>query len=293
MWLEARLRAFAALARQGSFSRAAIELAISQPAVSKHVARLEAEVGAPLVRRSQRGAVLTEEGRVLADYVLRAEALLAQGERALRAVVGGEQGVLSLAASGNPGNYLLPPLVARFAAEHPGVEIQFTIGNSHDVESAVREHRVELGVVGGASALAELESEPLLEDEIVLVGAPDLGGRRLARAQLERLLWIYREEGSSTRGIADEARRQLGVTIRRSLELPSWEAIKLAVASGGAVGACSRYAVGLELRTGTLVELDVPRWRVRRIISIVSAREVPLTAPARLFAELLRESLAD
>jgi DNA-binding transcriptional LysR family regulator len=184
-------------------------------------------------------------------------------------------------------------VLARFHERHPGVEIAFEIGNSAEVESAVREHRVELGVVGGASALAELESEPLLEDEIVLVGAPSLGGRRLTRVELAELTWIYREEGSATRGVADEARRQLGVTIRRSLELPTWEAIKVAVAGGGAVGACSRYSVEVELEAGRLVQLDVARWRVRRIISVVRARDVPLTPAAERFLELLRATVAD
>ncbi len=291
--LEARLRAFAALARQHSFSRAAAELSISQPAVSKHVAQLERQVGRPLVVRSPSGAELTEEGSVLAGYVMRAEALLAQGQRALAALAAGEHGILSLAASGNPGNYLLPPVLARFHEELPGVEIDFQLGNSAQVEEAVHEHRVELGVVGGASALSELESDPLLEDPIILVGAPQLAGRRLSRKDLEGLMWISREEGSATRSIAEEARRQLGVSVRRSLELPSWEGIKAAVASGVGIGALSRYAVQAELKAGTLAELEVPNWQVRRLISAVRARDVPLTPAAERFLSLLRESVAE
>jgi DNA-binding transcriptional LysR family regulator len=291
MWIEARLRAFAAIARQKSFSRAAAELSISQPAVSKHIALLEREVGMQLVSRSPRGAELTREGAILADYVMRAEALLAQAQRALAAIVAGEEGVLSLAASGNPGNYLVPPVLARFHNDHPAVEIDFRLGNSAEVEQAVREHRVELGIVGGASALHELESEPLLVDAIVLVGTPDLARRKLSRQDLEALTWIYREEGSATRGVADEARRQLGVRIQQSLELPSWEGIKAAVASGAGVGALSRYAIDAELKAGTLAELDVPSWSVQRIISSVRARDVPLTPPAERFLALLRESV--
>jgi DNA-binding transcriptional LysR family regulator len=293
MWLEARIRAFGAVARQRSFSRAAEELVVTQPSISKHVSQLERELGTRLLERTPRGAELTPAGALLAEYVLRAHALLAQGERAVRSFVAGEGGILSLAASGNPGNYVVPPVLARFRELHPDVEIAYEIGNSHEVEHAVREHRVELGIVGGASSIEELESEPLLEDEIVLVGAPDLGGRRLTSRQLEQLTWIFREEGSATRGIADEARRQLGVTIRKRLELPSWEAIKTAVAAGGSVGTCSRYAIQLELRAGTLVELDVPRWRVRRLMSSVRARGVPLSPPAERFLDLLRASIDD
>ena len=78
----------------------------------------------------------------------------------------------------------------------------------------------------------------------------------------------------------------------RTLELPSWEAVKLAVASGAGIAAISRFALELELAAGTLVVLDVPRWRLTRTISVVTARDVPLTPPAALFLDLLRSSFA-
>src|SRR6266516_97414 len=106
MNVEARLRAFAAVAREGSFSRAAERLYVSQPAISKHVASLEAELGAQLVTRDRRGAALTPAGEVLADYVLRAEALLASARRALAAGGDPQIGTLVLAALGIPVLYL-------------------------------------------------------------------------------------------------------------------------------------------------------------------------------------------
>jgi DNA-binding transcriptional LysR family regulator len=75
----------------------------------------------------------------------------------------------------------------------------------------------------------------------------------------------------------------------RTLELPSWEAVKLAVASRAGIAAISRFALGLELEVGTLVVLDVPRWRLSRTVSVVTARDVPLTRPAERFLGLLRE----
>src|SRR5512133_3895198 len=119
MQVEARLRAFAAVARTGSFSRAADELYVSQPAVSKHVASLEAELGTRLFDRSRAGVTLTPDGRSLADYVLRAEALLANARRAVGSDP--ETGVLALAASGIPGTYLLPEPLAAFHAAYPRI----------------------------------------------------------------------------------------------------------------------------------------------------------------------------
>jgi predicted ATPase/DNA-binding transcriptional LysR family regulator len=290
MQIEARLRAFAAIARCGSLSRAAEELYVSQPAVSKHLASLEAEVGRALVKRGREGATLTPAGEVLADYVLRAEALLANAGRALAAGAEADTGTLSIAASGIPGTYLLPELVARFQARHPGVTLEFAVTTSAGALELVRAHQVELGVVGGLTVPAELESEPLVEDEIVLVGPPSLGGRRLRPKELEGLTWLSREEGSATRAAVEAARWELGLHAVATLELQSWEAVKLAVAKGIGIAAISRLALDLELETGRLAMLDVPRWRLARTIAVVSTRGVPLTPPAERFREALLET---
>jgi len=288
MQLEARLRAFAAVARTSSFSRAAEELYVSQPAVSKHVASLERDLGTRLVSRGRSGTTLTPDGEVVADYVLRAEALLANAERAVAA--GPHHGVLSLAASGIPGTYLLPERLAEFHEAYPVVEIDFHVGTSGEALELVRAHRVELAVVGGLDVPPELVSEPLVEDELVLVGPPSLAGRRLRAKDLAGRTWFSREEGSSTRAAVEAARWQLGLHAVRTLELPSWEAVKLAVARGTGIAAISRFALDLELETGALAVLDVPRWRVTRTISVVTARDVPLTPTAARFVDLLRRT---
>jgi predicted ATPase/DNA-binding transcriptional LysR family regulator len=288
MDIEARLRAFAAVAREGSFSRAAERLYVSQPAVSKHVASLEAELGAQLITRDRRGATLTPAGQVLADYVLRAEALLANARRALATGAEAQIGTLSLAASGIPGTYLLPGVLARYHDERPAVELDVQLSTSGGSLELVRSHEVELAVVGGMTVPPELESEPLVEDDVVLVGAPSLGGRRLRSKDLEGLTWVSREEGSATRAAVEAARWQIGLHAVRTLELPSWEAVKLTVASGAGIAAISRFALDVELEAGTLAVLDVQRWRLSRTISVITARDVPLTPPAERFVELLR-----
>jgi DNA-binding transcriptional LysR family regulator len=284
----AAARAFAAVAREGSFSRAAERLYVSQPAVSKHIAALEAELQVAAAQARSAWRDTDPAGQVLADYVLRAEALLANARRALATGAEAQIGTLSLAASGIPGTYLLPALLARVPrrasrrrARCPALDV----GGSLDL---VRSHEVELAVVGGMTVPPELVSEPLVEDEVVLVGAPSLGERRLRPKELEGLTWVSREEGSATRAAVEAARWQIGLHVVRTLELPSWEAVKLAVASGAGIAAISRFALDLELRAGTLVVLDMPRWRLARTISVVTAREVPVTPPAERFLELLR-----
>jgi DNA-binding transcriptional LysR family regulator len=290
MHLEARLRAFAAVAREESFSRAAERLFVSQPAISKHVASLERELGTTLVIRRPRGATLSPTGRVLAEYVLRAEALLANARRAVASGVE-ETGVLSLGASGIPGTYILPGLVTAFSELRPGVEVDFRLSTSSGVLDLVRAHAVEIGVIGGLPVPSELHAEPLLDDEIVLAGPPSLGGRRLKAKDLEGLTWISREEGSASRAAVEAARWEMGIQAARTLALPSWEAVKLTVARGGGVAAISRLALDVELAAGRLAVLDVSRWRLTRAISVVTARDVPLTPPAARFLDLVRAEL--
>ena len=287
MHLEARLRAFAAVARARSFSLAAREIHVSQPAVSKHIAVLETQLGRKLVERRRGGLTLTETGEALAGYVLRAEALLASARRAVDTLDDRETGSVVVAASGVPADYLLPTVLAGFSVRYPRVAVRVAPSTSAGALALLRAHEVELAVVGGFTAPADLEVEPLLDDEIVLVGSPELAVRRLRAADLQGLAWVTRQEGSATRAAVETARWELGLQEVRTIEAGSWEAVKGMVEAGAGVAAISRFAVELELLTGALAVLDVPRWRLRRTISLVLARDVPLTP----LAELLRDAV--
>jgi DNA-binding transcriptional LysR family regulator len=286
MELGARLRAFLAFVRRGSFSGAAESLRISQPAVSKHIADMERSLGVKLIDRRSRA--LTPAGEFLAAHVLRAEALLRQAAQGLASLREPMSGALTIVASGTPGTYVLPEMVAGFQAQHPGVRVHFELATSAEVINAVRQHRAEIGVTGGFVAAPEIEAEPLIEDEIVIVGPPDLAGRHLTRDELEALTWISREEGSATRVIADNALADLGIVPRRRLALPAWEAIKTAVRHGHGVAAFSRLAVIEELAGGSLVVIPFMPWKVRRAFSIVRIRDATLSWPAQELIKTLR-----
>src|SRR5215510_768981 len=287
MDLEARLRAFAAFARRRSFSAAARELRISQPAVSKHIAEVEREAGVKLAVRRPRGGDLTPAGEFLANHVLRAHALLVQAARGVGEFRQQVTGSLTVVASGVPATYLLPEVVVAFRRAHPGVRVSIVQGNSAQTMDALRSHRAELGVVGGFAAAVEIEAEPLVEEEIVVVGAPTLAGRWMSRRDAEAATWISPYEGSATQAAVEAAWADIGITPTHRLELPSWEAVKLAVARGHGVAGCSQFTVNGEVRTGSLGVVHLRGWRVRRTISIVRHREAVLTPSAREFVAML------
>jgi LysR family transcriptional regulator, transcriptional activator of the cysJI operon len=287
MELEARLRAFAAFARRRSFSAAAQELRISQPAVSKHVADVERAAGVKLVDRRPHGSTLTPAGDFVANHVLRAQALLAQAVRGVAEFRQRATGSLTIVASGVPATYLLPEVLVAFQHAHPGVRVSIVPGASAQTMDALRSHRAELGVVGGFAAAPEIEAEPLVEEEVVVVGSPRLASRRMSRQDAEAATWISLYEGSATRAVVEAAWADSGITPTRHLVLTSWEAVKLAVARGDGVAGCSEFTVERELRAGALVVLRLPGWKVRRTISIVHHRDAVLTPSAREFVAML------
>jgi DNA-binding transcriptional LysR family regulator len=247
---------------------------------------MEAALGLKLVDRRSRQ--LTAAGDIFARHVLRAEAILAQAVRVVSAYREPSVGSLSVIASGTPGTYLLPDLVAAFQAAHPGIQMTFTLGTSTEVVNAVRAHRAEIGITGGFLSPPEIEAEPLLEDELVIVGSPAFKGKRVSRDELESQTWLTRETGSATGLLTQNALSGLGIEPARWLALPAWESIKIAVQRGHGLAAFSKLAVTEELKAGTLVVIPFRPWKVKRMFSIVRIRDASLTPAAESFVAALR-----
>jgi DNA-binding transcriptional LysR family regulator len=293
MNLEARLRAFAAFARCRSFSAAAAELRISQPAVSKHVAELERLLGLKLVDRKRRDGALTGAGDFVANHVLRAESVLAQAALGAAQFRKGASGSLAIVASWVTGTYLLPELIAEFQHSHPAVRISLQLGTAVQAAEWLRSHRAELGFIAGGLGGPEIEAEPLLENEIVIVGRPTLVPTRASRESLESLTWISREEGSAARTASGAAMARLGIVPRRRLELPSYEAVVYALKKGYGIAAISRFVVAAELRTGSLTVIAVRGWNVHSLISVLRVRDALLTPAAEQFQTLVRQRFGE
>ena len=292
MLLEARLRAFAAFVRRRSFSAAAAELRISQPAVSKHVADLERALGLTLVERARRDGGLTWAGEFVANHVLRAESLLAQATRGAAELRTSGSGSLAIVASELTGTYLLPDVIAEFKQVYPGVRISLQLGTAKQAVEWLRSHHAELGFIANAVSGPEIAAEPLLECDVPIIGRPGLVRRRPSREILESLTWICREEGSAARSLSDQALARLGVLPQRRLELPSYGAVLSALKRGYGVAAVSRYVVAAELRTGFLTAIPVRGWNVRSTVSVLRVRDALLTPSADRFQALVRQRFA-
>jgi DNA-binding transcriptional LysR family regulator len=168
-----RLQVLHAVARYRSYSRAAREaLHISQPAVSKHVQALEAELGVPLVQRVGKRVDLTDAGRLVQQYADQVLALAEETQRALLDLQGVQRGTLRLAASSTPGFYLLLPVLAAFTQAYPGITLAVEIANSGRVVAGMLNQAWDLGVVSGTPDEAQLQVQPYCRDTLILIVPP-------------------------------------------------------------------------------------------------------------------------
>ena len=293
MKLEARLRAFAAFARQRSFSAAAAELRVSQPAISKHVAELEHVLGLKLVERAKRDGALTKAGDFVANHVLRAESLLVQAALGATQFRENSAGSVAVVTSSLTGRYLLPEIVAEFQHSYPDVRVALQVGTAEQAVELLRSHHAELGFVAGTVVAPEIEIEPLFEYDVPVVGKPALVPRRPSRDSLEKITWISREEGSATRISSDAGLARLGIVPGQRLELPSNEAVVHALKRGYGIAAISRYVVAAELRTGSLIAIRIRGWNVRNVVSVLRVRDAKLTPSADRFQAFARARLAE
>ena len=284
---------FLAVARAGSFRRAADTLHLSQPALSQHVRELEEELGARLFDRLGRTVVLTEAGRLLEEHALRLFATLDGARDAVGELLGLKRGSLLIGGSTTPGIYVLPSLMAAFQARYPGIRVALRIANSRVIEERVRANELDLGVVGGhVLGPGERCLTAGLLDELVLVVPPahPWAGRGSVRPEQladERLL--MREEGSATRQVTERTLQQAGVKFRMAMELDHTEAIKQAVMAGLGVAFVSVHAVKEELTAGRLRVLRLRGLPIRRHFHVIHHEARALPPAARAFVELLQE----
>ncbi len=247
------LAAFRAVADLGGVSAAAAALALSQPAVSGQIRRLEEQLGAVLFERRPRGMALTEAGRSLREAAVRAHAELSEAARGLSRAEEPE-GLLTLWASTTIASYVLPSLIAGFAAEHPRVRVRLVSANTADVLARVREGAVELGLVEGHGRAAGVSLQEFVGDELIAVADPGFVPRGRGAAALGERPILWRERGSGTRAVIERALRGAGVALepRPRFELGGTEAIKAAAIAGLGIAFLSRWSMRRELALGLL-----------------------------------------
>ncbi len=202
-----QLKAFYVVAKHLNFTRAAKEMSLSQPAVSRQVASLEKSLGLELFIQRGRRVELTDAGRNLYYYSDRIFEYVEQAEQSMSQFKDLERGKVLIGACTTVGGYVLPPLLKAFQERYPNINIVLRMGNSEEIERLVAEREIDLGLIGGPLKNTILYAEPYFQDELVMISSSNhfLKGRKNVKAQEiagETLIW--REQGSASRFLMEQ-----------------------------------------------------------------------------------------
>ena len=293
-----QLRVFVEVAERGHVTRAAEALRMSQSAASAAIASLEDLYQIRLFDRVGRGIQLTEPGRI---FLREARAVLDRASTAravLQDLAGSPPGPIALAASQTIATYWLPRRLAAFHAVNLRVRLDVVIRNTREVETAVADGEVSMGLVEGPTQHAALLRTHLDYDQMVLVVAADRAPLPIEpprKLDLRALNWVIREPGSGTRrGLEDLAGRQ-GLSLEDLnifLVLPSNEAVREAVEAGVGATIISRHVVASAIAAGTLVEIPIEL--PQREFALVRHRERHATLTQKaLVTHLVGDAAAD
>lgn len=288
------LRIFLSVFRNRSFSKASVELHLSQPTVSDHIKKLETELRCVLFDRLARKIIPTPEAEMLFNHALEIIEKTDSIKNVLRRLKDEVSGELIIAASTIPGTYLLPSLIASFRNKHPFVFFTIPVSDSKAVIQQVAAHQVLMGLVGAKLTETQISYLPFLEDELIVISAPSLiKGNRISIKDLSRYPMVCREEGSGTRQEAEKILEGQGFSIDRlkvAAVFGSTDAVKQAVKSGMGLAIVSRLAVEEELKHRVLKKVSLAAPRMKRNFYIITHKKRALPLPYTLFLEHLKSS---
>jgi len=279
-----------AVAEERSFSRAAVRLHRTQPAVSQVIRKLEASVGEKLFDRAARDGSLTAAGVLLRDYALRLLALRREASSAMDELKSLERGRLQLAANEYTCMYLLQAMDA-FRREYPhiGVTVHRMLASRIPEELNLR--TFELGVVSFRPDPVQFRAVAVYADSLAFVVSPShplAGAGRVSIGDLGKENFIAHNVTSPLRRKVIEAFQRYRTPLNMVIELPTIEAIKRFVAMGNGVALVPHLTVARELETGDLVRVPVDELEMRRVLRLVYRRQATLSYAAKAFLRTVR-----
>ena len=282
------LQVFLTVASERSFSRAAVQLHRTQPAVSQAVKRLEAELNERLFDRSSKGGQLTEAGKILLDYAQRLTRLKEEAEDAMRELQDLRRGHVLIGAN-EAAVHVLLPVIGQFRHDHPQARVEVSRRPARQIASEVLSRTLDFGVLTFPPRERGLQSILLGEDELVMLISPShpLAKRRqVTMEELGRQTVIAHNDPSPARERVLRLYEQRHAPINIQVGLPSLDGIKRGVEMGLGVALLPRRCALSEIANGQLAAVKVPQLRLPRKVRLIYRRsgEIPHAAEAFLKA---------
>lgn len=279
--LNFRLRVFCSVATFSSFTKAAEEMFITQPAVTKNIKELESELGIRLFNRIANKITLTEAGRLLLHYTEHVLVLDKKFMFDLGILKQKFTGDLKLGASTTIGQYVLPPILAKFKNEQPEIELSLLNDNTQRIETALINRQLDLGIVEGNSKNSQLKYIPFIKDEIVAVAhssQPLFEKDEITLEELKKIPLVLRELGSGSLEVITDKLKKKNVKLKDLnvvMHLGSTESIKTFLANSNSIGLISINAVSKEIANGEFKIIDITDFDIVRNFYFIHLHGVP------------------
>jgi DNA-binding transcriptional LysR family regulator len=274
--MDFRLKVFYTVALRLNFTKAATELYITQPAVSKHIQELEETYKTKLFERNGSKIALTPAGKILLEHTKKIFEIYREIDFDMSSFINERQGLLRLGSSTTISQYIISPVLARFHQKQQDIKVNLLNGNTEQIENALINKEIEIGIVEGQSKNQSIKYIPFIKDELVLVcSAQNALAKRseISLDDLKSMKFITRERGSGTLEVIEYALKQVGVKLsdlQIEMQLGNTESIKSYLLNSDCFAFMSIHAVGKELKNNELIVLDVENLTIERYFYIIT-----------------------
>ncbi|MDD5149350.1 MAG: LysR substrate-binding domain-containing protein [Flavobacterium sp.] len=274
--MDFRLKVFFTVANRLSFTKAAKELFITQPAISKHIQELEEEYKIKFFERNGSKISLTNAGKLLLEHTKNIFEIYREIDFDLSALINQQRGLLRLGASTTISQYIIPPLLARFHQKLQEIKVNLLNGNTEQIENALLNKEIEIGIVEGQSKNQSIKYTEFLKDELVLVCNSKnllIHKEQVSQEDLKSMRFLMREQGSGTLEVIEYALKPLNINLSQltiEMKLGSTESIKSYLMNSDCVAFISIHAIEKELKNNELVILDIENLVIERYFYIIT-----------------------
>jgi DNA-binding transcriptional LysR family regulator len=291
-----QMEAVISLVEEGSFSRAAKKMLLTQPALTKNIKNVENYIGMKVVNRSNAGISLTPEGKIIYDYAQRMVKLRNDAREKILKLHENAGGNIYIGASTIPATYILPRVLSEFRNSHPDIMVYIRTADSEDSLNMVLDNEVEIGFIGKKPLNKKLIAEPLWKDRLVLAVPKTHRLSKKKSITLSEIIdepFILREKGSATREFLEsylkEAKSVNLSHLHICCELGSSEAVKEAIIAGLGVSVISIHAVERELSLGLLFDVPIQGCRMERNFYLIYKRQTDFRPAHKIFIDFLKK----
>jgi DNA-binding transcriptional LysR family regulator len=284
-----QLKVFEAVARNLSFTQAAQELHLTQPAVSMQIKQLEESAGLPLFEQMGRQTYLTEAGREMYHYCKSVSQQLEEVSDVMQQLKGVQRGRLDISVA-STANYFGTRLLATFAKRYPDTSFSLDVTNRETLLRQLEQNEKDLVIMGKPPGGRDLIAEAFMENPLVVIAPPEhelAGKKRIPLKRLAQETFVVREPGSGTFIAMERFFKEHGVEFSAGMEMTSNQAIKHAVEAGLGLGIVSIHTLELELEAGRLITLDVEDFPILRHWYVVHRKGKRLSPVAEAFKEFV------